>query len=98
MAEATDPTAIDRFVGQIVGHATERLSSSATEAQNRHAALLRAQETPGNNIRSADIDASLRAEQRTIDEAKAVAHQLPPVRQLMITDLEALLKLALSPE
>lgn len=95
MAEPTDPTAAEAFVGQIVDQATGRLNASAADAQARHEQLTQAAKDPGNALRSAQIDASLETERRLVVDANALAQRLPSVQETMVADLQRLLVLAL---
>jgi hypothetical protein len=96
MAQPPDSSALHALVGQVVERATERLTTTANDAQARQADLAKAKKDAGNHLRSEDIRAALDAEARLVTDAKALAKRMPIVRRSMSADLERLLGIALA--
>ncbi len=87
---ATNDTPIQTFVARLVDQATERLTTSANDAQARQAALTKAKKDAGNRLRSEDIRVAQAAEDQLATEAGALAKRMTAVQASMGTDLERL--------
>ena len=96
MAQPAESSALQGLVGQVVEHATKRLTTTANDAQARRADLAKANKNAGNHLRSDDIRAALDAEARLVTDAKALVKRMPVVRRAMSADLERLLGIALT--
>jgi hypothetical protein len=98
MPELREPTSVDAIVSHVVGEAADRLTSAASDAQERHATLTKARKEAGNRRRSADIRAAIEAEEALIADARALAKRTTQLRQTMTDDLERLVALSLGRE